>query len=206
MPVGNSWSGLVDLLSGAIYQFGVVSPDSPIHRVRFEPGLTDLEVGAVEDRFGFRFPTDLRSFLQTALPTGPRFPDWRTPSSSALVDQLAWPFEGIAFDIEKSAFWWEPWGPRPAALPDAIAVAKAAVDCAPRLIPVFGHRYLPAEPDLAGNPVFSVYQTDIIHYGVDLERYLLCELPASTTPKPSGANCAAFGSGPTWSRETWPKS
>jgi hypothetical protein len=46
---------------------------------------------------------------------------------------------------------------------------------APRLIPIFGHRYLPAEPEIAGNPVFSVYQTDIIYYGVDLRRYLSCE-------------------------------
>ena len=42
-------------------------------------------------------------------------------------------------------------------------------------IPVSGHRYLPAEPELGGNPVFSVYQTDIVHYGGDLRRYLSCD-------------------------------
>ena len=129
----------------------------------------------MESRFGFRFPPDLRGLLQTALPRGPRFPDWRDPESPALLDWLAGPFEGIAFDIENAAFWWDPWGPRPAALSDAIAVAKAAVACAPLLIPIFGHRFIPAEPELAGNPVFSVHQTDVIYYGVDLKRYLLCE-------------------------------
>lgn len=143
--------------------------------VTLAPGLTAEEIQRVEQEHRFRFPLDLRSFLSCALPVAPRFPDWRTPDSSALLDQLAWPFEGIAFDIESNVFWWEPWGPRPAALSDAIAVAKAAVESAPRLIPVCGHRYLPAEPEMAGNPVFSVYQTDIIHYGDDLRRYLSCE-------------------------------
>ncbi len=39
------------------------------------------------------------------------------------------------------------------------------------MIPVFSHRYLPDDPNEAGNPVFSVYQTDIIYYGADLLDY-----------------------------------
>jgi hypothetical protein len=31
---------------------------------------------------------------------------------------------------------------------------------------------IPDEPNLAGNPVFSVHQTDIIYYGFDLADYL----------------------------------
>jgi hypothetical protein len=143
--------------------------------VTLAPGLTAPELARAEEAHRFRFPSDLRSFLSSALPQAPQFPDWRVPESSALLDQLAWPFEGIAFDIEQNGFWWKPWGPRPAALPDAIAIAKAAVESAPRLIPVSGHRYLPAEPEISGNPVFSVYQTDIIYYGADLRRYLRCE-------------------------------
>jgi hypothetical protein len=45
----------------------------------------------------------------------------------------------------------------------------------PRLVPVFSHRYLPAEPHLSGNPVLSVYQTDIIYYGSNLKRYIAHE-------------------------------
>jgi hypothetical protein len=63
-----------------------------------------------------------------------------------------------------------------------LAVARAAVEAAPRLIPVFAHRYLPAEPEDAGNPVFSVHQTDIIHYGADLRSYLANEFG---TPDPT---------------------
>jgi hypothetical protein len=148
--------------------------------VTLGPGLTAAEIELVEGIHRFRFPADLRSFLSCALPIGPKypggptmFPDWRSPES--VQDQIQWPFEGIAFDIEHNAFWWEDWGPRPAALSDAIAVARAAVDLAPRLIPIVAHRYLPAEPLIAGNPVFSVYQTDVIFFGADLRRYFSCE-------------------------------
>ena len=37
---------------------------------------------------------------------------------------------------------------------------------------MYSHRYLPQEPSTEGNPVFSVYQTDIICYGADLQDYL----------------------------------
>ncbi len=69
------WQPLVDLLRGAEYQFGLITAQSPVHRVEFAPGLSDREIAAVEKRFKFRFPPDLRAFLQTALPSGPQFPD-----------------------------------------------------------------------------------------------------------------------------------
>ena len=52
--------------------------------VAFDTGLTDTEVEAAESRFGIRFPPDLRAFLQTALPRGESFPDWRTGDEAAL--------------------------------------------------------------------------------------------------------------------------
>ena len=143
--------------------------------VTLAPGLTAGEFQRAQEIHRFQFPPDLRSLLACALPVAPGFPDWRAPDSSTLLDHLARPFEGIAFDIKNNDFWYGPWGPRPATLSDAIAVAKTAVETAPRLVPIYIHRYLPAEPDIAGNPVFSVHETDVIHYGVDLRRYLSCE-------------------------------
>lgn len=49
---------LIDQLRGVEYQFGLITPASPIHRVEFDGGLTDAEVKSVETRFGFRFPPD----------------------------------------------------------------------------------------------------------------------------------------------------
>ena len=139
------------------------------------PGLTDAEFARAEAVVEARFPHDLRSLLSEFLPLGKRFPNWREPNTTAIRDQLDWPFEGVAFDIQHNAFWLDAWGERPLILTEAFEIARARIAEAPRLIPLAGHRYLPAEPETDGNPVFSVYQTDIILYGDDLRAYLRCE-------------------------------
>ncbi len=52
----------------------------------------------------------------------------------------------------------------------------AVVESAPKLIPLLSHHYLPATPHEAGNPVFSVYQSDVIYYGTNLDEYFKREL------------------------------
>ena len=140
--------------------------------IGFDVGLTDTEVAAAERRFGFRFPPDLRAFLQTALPQGEPFPDWRAGNEAELRDWLDQPRHGVVFDVEHNGFWLEEWGPRPATLVAAKMVVEQLVATAPRLIPIYMHRMIPAKPHLAGNPVFSVHQTDIIVYGTDLQDYI----------------------------------
>lgn len=139
------------------------------------PGLTATELERVESVVEAALPRDLRGFLSEGLPLGSRFPNWRDPDSAAIRSQLAWPFDGMAFDIEHNVFWLDTWGPRPSQLKEALKIARMHVAAAPRLIPIVGHRYLPAEPLSAGNPVLSVYQTDIIYYGDELATYLRCE-------------------------------
>lgn len=143
--------------------------------IAFAPGLTAQQIQAAETEHGFNFPPDLRSFLEYALPLGERFPDWRSPSSEFIHDRLTWPADSMCFDIEHNVFWLPAWGAKPASLEEAQAKARQAVRSAPFLIPIFAHRYLPAVPCEAGNPVFSVYQTDIIYYGFDLPSYLFAD-------------------------------
>lgn len=145
--------------------------------VEFEDGLTESEVEACESRYGFIFPPDLRALLQSALPVGIQggqdsFPNWRQRNDVQILDRLDWPFEGLAFDIEHNDFWWPTWGLRPERLEEAIEIARGQVSAAPRLIPICSHRYLPESPCEAGNPVFSVHQTDVIYYGCDLWDYI----------------------------------
>jgi hypothetical protein len=109
------------------------------------------------------------------MPAGANFPNWRALDDPELETRLDWPFDGIRFDIEHNSFWLPQWGQRPAELSSAIELARAAVAAAPRLIPVYSHRFLPAEPLESGNPVLSVYQTDIIYYGRDLRSYFAHE-------------------------------
>jgi hypothetical protein len=40
------------------------------------------------------------------------------------------------------------------------------------MVPVYGHRYLPAGRGTFGHPVLSMWQTDIVYYGVDLIDYV----------------------------------
>jgi hypothetical protein len=53
-----------------------------------------------------------------------------------------------------------------------VAHARELVAAAPPLVPLYSHRFIPAEPTLVGNPVFSIVQTDVIYYGMDLADYL----------------------------------
>jgi len=179
------WQEFVDLLRGVEYQFGIINSNTKTHRIEFAPGLTDSEVHTVESRFGFRFPPDLRAFLQTALPRGPRFPDWRSGDHAELCEWLDLPRQGVLFDVEHNGFWLDEWGPRPINMRDTLAQATELIRAAPRLLPIYGHRMMPDEPLVSGNPVFSVHQTDIIYYGGDLAHYLCCEFRLPNQQPPS---------------------
>jgi hypothetical protein len=140
--------------------------------VLFERGLDTHEIDDVEQRYGFRFPPDLRRFLMHALPVSRPWVNWRSDNEAQIRDRLDWPSEGLCFDVENDAFWLDEWGMRPAQLEDAFAIARKAVAAAPKLIPICSHRYLPERPFEEGNPVFSVHQTDVIYYGTSLQNYL----------------------------------
>jgi hypothetical protein len=145
------------------------------HYVEFDEGLTDGEIEHLESTYALKFPPDLRAFLQTALPISEDFAPWRRNHERRLREMLDWPVEGILFDVRESDFWRSDWGPRPTHHDDAEALAREKLAEMPRLIPIYSHRYIPSEPQLPGNPVFSVYQTDIIYYGHDLADYLRVE-------------------------------
>jgi hypothetical protein len=155
---GGRWSELIELLH--------------TRNVIFLDGLTDTEVEAIEAKYGFRFPPDLRDFLQTGLPTASSFLNWRSATESDVRKSLAWPLEGMLFDVENNVFWLREWGAKPETADQRRLIVEQAVDRAPRLIPVYSHRYMPDRPHESGNPVLSVYQTDIIYYGFDLDDYL----------------------------------
>lgn len=140
--------------------------------VLFASGLRSDEIQAIENTYHFRFPPDLRDFLMVALPISDGFVNWRDVSPLEVQRFLTWPYEGICFDIEQNGFWFNLWGPRPASLEAACAIVQLAIRQASVLIPILGHRYIPDRPHEVNNPVFSVYQTDIIYYGRNLFDYL----------------------------------
>jgi hypothetical protein len=56
--------------------------------VNIVSGLTNTEILQIESKFNFKFPPDLKLFLQEGLPTGDKFPDWRQALSDQSIQEL----------------------------------------------------------------------------------------------------------------------
>jgi hypothetical protein len=163
---------------------------------RWLNGLSDDEIDGVERSWSLRFPPDYRLFLRCLHSvdrpmTGAHFRDpqdgdrlvpdespsfyyWLT-DTGAIQGRFDWLVEGLQFDVEHNVLWPASWGQKPASLEAQKERVRELVAAAPKLIPVFSHRYLLAEPCQVGNPVLSVYQSNIIVYGYDLRSYFLME-------------------------------
>jgi len=144
--------------------------------IQFVKGLTNEELIIIEADFDVRFPPDLEILLCSALPVSKGFIDWRKALSSReyedeVLECFNWPFEGMLFDIQNNAFWNEHWGEKPDDFEQQKEIAEKNFKKYPKLIPIYSHRYIPSTPHEAGNPIFSVYQMDIIYYGFDLTTY-----------------------------------
>ena len=138
--------------------------------VEFEKGLSESEIKETESKHKFHFPPDLKELLKFLLPISKNWVNWRNDSEDEIKQRFNWVYKGIYFDIERNVFWLQDWGDKPTDLNEAFEIARLNIQKAPKLIPIFSHRYIPERPHLKGNPVFSVHQTDII-YGDNLEDY-----------------------------------
>jgi len=136
-------------------------------------GYTLDELDAAQERYRLRFPPDLVELLLDRRPVEGW--DWRT-DDAGIRRALEHPLAGLLFDVEHNDLWWAEWGQRPSSAEERAEVLTAVVNAAPRLIPLIAHRYIPEEPLEAGNPVFSVMQSDVIYYGADLAEYFANEL------------------------------
>ncbi|MFO1109607.1 MAG: hypothetical protein U1E61_10525 [Bradyrhizobium sp.] len=135
--------------------------------VQWLKGYTQAELDRAQSRFGLEFPPDLIALLREKRPANGH--DWTNETD--IREALAWPFEGLLFDVEQNHLWWPEWGTRPIDANAREEILRSVVSRATKLIPLISHRYLPEEPREQGNPVFSVYQADVIYYGADLEDY-----------------------------------
>ncbi|MFF2051357.1 hypothetical protein ACFVU2_07115 [Leifsonia sp. NPDC058194] len=145
--------------------------------VRLAPGLTAPEISAIESRFGFEFNPDHRDFLSIAAPQGEGWIDWRG-DDRAIQEALSRPAEGVMFDVEENDFWPRSWGEAPPSLPNRLRRAYEQIATWPTLVPLYGHRFVPASPAGRNAPVFSVWQTDVIVYGRDVLDYVQREFGA----------------------------
>ena len=163
---------------------------------RWQDGLDEPQIDALEQHWKLKFPKDYRQFLSVLnapdcgryhvgwsddAPYGmeegddtPSFFDWRK-DDGAINYALNLPSEGLFFDVNENDLWPDSWGKRPDKAEELQKKFAQLVATAPRLIPITGHRYLLADSLEAGNPVLSVWGSDIICYGSNLRNYLLME-------------------------------
>ncbi|WOL17695.1 hypothetical protein Cni_G26488 [Canna indica] len=140
-------------------------------------GLSDAEFSAVESAYGFEFPPDIRSILSEGLPIGPGFPNWRSASPQQLRLLLGLPAAGLLQAVSAGGFWPRSWGSKPRDHVVAAAAARSSMRWAPPLVPVYRNFYIPASPNLAGNPVFYVRGGDVRLAGLDLPDFFRRKRP-----------------------------
>ena len=139
------------------------------------PGLTSAQFASIEAQLGFRVPDDFAYLFGNLQDPGGVFFPWLQFDKQKYDEKIEWVFRGLTFDIERNYLWLDRWGNRPDTLSAAINVARQDFETWPRLLPIYGHRFLAAQPCTDGNPVLSIMGADIIYYGADLPHYLLNE-------------------------------
>jgi len=137
-------------------------------------GYSRIELEVAQERFDLRFPPDLLELLLDRRPLDGH--DW-TGDEAAICTMLAWPFEMLWYDVE-NGLWWPDWGERPTDRDSCREIVRDAVAKAPKLIPLYSHRFLPETPHEAGSPIFSMYGFDTIYYGANLDEYFENEFNA----------------------------
>jgi hypothetical protein len=185
--------------------------------------MSDIEIHAAEKRFGLTFPPDYRLLLATLhtpdppmvgarwsgrgllpstesdhlLPAESRqFPDW-TGDASPIDESIAWPLEGLVWSIEHDESWCPGWGARPRGRRQREALVRELAVVGPQLVPVYGHRYLVGPRERVGNPVLSIWGSDVIVYGSSLRSYLPLELGLERPPTGS-VDSGGLGRIPFW--------
>jgi hypothetical protein len=138
-------------------------------------GLSSEQIAFIEAQLGFRVPDDFAYLFQNLQDPGRVLFPWSEFDKRKYDERIEWVLRGIEFDIEKNGLWLERWGKKPDTLSAALDIARKDFVTWPKLLPIYGHRFLAAQPCRSGNPIFSIMQTDIIYYGADLPHYLLNE-------------------------------
>lgn len=138
--------------------------------VCFSSGLTHDTIAKIEKLYEIRFPDSLRMFYQTALPITagdaefPRWDDFSPDNVAAIRRRMEAPYEWLKRDIERG-FWLPAWDGK---------TVEELLKTAPKLIPIYSHRYMPMMNEV-DPPVISTVGRDTICYGVTLMDYLCRE-------------------------------
>ena len=146
--------------------------------VKFDKGISIQEINDIEKYYDVLFPFELKKLYSINLPISKGFYNWRDSSEEnkkQIKKALELPLQGLLTDLENGYFWCEKWGNQPSDVKDAKNILFRKYHEAPKLLPIFSHRYMPSIPQESHIPIFSIMQSDIIYYGKDIISYLEIE-------------------------------
>ncbi|KAJ5075780.1 hypothetical protein M0811_06642 [Anaeramoeba ignava] len=101
--------------------------------------------------------------------------DWKCDDEKVfdpIEQKFQRPRQGLEFDIENNDFWMDSWGECPDDMVDRLEKFWEIFSNAPKLIPVYSHRYAFSQEQTNCKAIISVHQSDIIVYGSNLATYL----------------------------------
>ncbi|MEV7288048.1 hypothetical protein AB0O01_26350 [Streptomyces sp. NPDC093252] len=145
-------------------------------------GLSEAELARIERTYGFVFAADHRAFLAEGLPVAspPKrgaaweqpWPDWRHGDPEDLRYRLEWPVREVLREVELGGWHQRAFGARPRGARAAVDMARRKLAEAPAMVPVYGHRFLPAGGGSYGHPVLSMWGTAIRCHSDHLVDYI----------------------------------
>jgi hypothetical protein len=152
------------------------------------PGMKIGQINAVENTYGITFPTSLADFYSCGVPMPKAplsdFPDWNNLDPQNISDikkRISAPIDNLRYAVKKD-FWINAWGERPENDKDALAIFDSLAEKAPKLIPIYSHRYIPLIEGVDDPPIISAAGRDIIYYGCNLSDYMNREFVSTKTP------------------------
>lgn len=144
--------------------------------VKFEKGLSEEEIIRIRQEYSIKFPEELRNFYMTAVPVSRGFYNWRNfdPKNIQYIKAAIYrPINNI-YELANEVYWCDEWGNEPSDEHKRIEVIRELLKKAPKLIPIYAHRYMP-EMNIKNTPIFSIHDTDMIYYGENLFSYFEIE-------------------------------
>ncbi len=160
-------------------------------------GMTESEIEQTEKEFNIKFTSEHRQFLKILHTidrkqvytyeddeTGeiehhesPFFYNWLSDKEE-IKDTINWPYTTMLSDVMgANKVWLKSWGNiRPTSEETKEKIFSAWFKKTPKLIPIYGHRFIVSNHDNTQNPVLSIRGSDTIVYGWNMRHYLLCEL------------------------------
>lgn len=103
------------------------------------------------------------------------FYNWNTDIDD-IKKSLNYVYEDLLEDTLNNRLWLKSWGLKPKSTDDRKKIFTKWYNNAPKLVPIYGHRFVISEPQETDNTILSIMGSDTIIYGVNMRHYLLNEL------------------------------